>query len=684
MNQSTYNTLKSFIWGIANDCLVDVYDVGDYRKIILPMFVIRRFDAVLEPKHEEVIKAKEQFEKAGITELDAALSAVAEQAFVNKSDFILTDLKSRTNQQQLKKDFIAYLDGFSENVQVIINKFHIRNEIDRLSEQDRLGLLIEKFVDPRINLSNRPILNEDGSVKIEALDNHTMGTLFEEVIRMFNEETNVTDAGRHFTPRDIVELIADLAFIPIQDKIQSTTYRIYDGACGTGGMLTVGDQHIRELAAEQGKKVSIHLYGQENADETYAIARADMLVKGEGKESDQIRFGSTISDDKFAKEEFDFMLSNPPFGTPWKTDLKAWGINKKDEISDSRFIINYDDNPEYSLIPDIGDPQMLFLANNISKMKTTTELGSRIIEVHNGSSLFTGKAGSGPSNLRRYIFEQDLCEAIIAIPENMFYNTGIGTYLWVLTNKKEDRRKGKVQLIDATSMKSSLRKNLGDKNCEMTPEIRKRVIDLYLEFDKADSEYSKVFLNEEFGYYQVDVNRPLRLKVAINEKNLAVFKENGKDDEFYQFLALNKKDLESNDYNSFITELEKNVKSADLKWKKKRQNAIRKFFSTTDENAELVRDKKGNIEPDNNLKDSEQIPLLYEGGIKAFFKNEVKPYVEDAWIDEDSAVIGYELSFTKYFYKPVQLRNVADIIADIKAIEQSTDGLLASIIGGRE
>lgn len=313
MNQSTYNTLKSFIWGIANDCLVDVYDVGDYRKIILPMFVIRRFDAVLEPKHEEVIKAKEQFEKAGITELDAALSAVAEQAFVNKSDFILTDLKSRTNQQQLKKDFIAYLDGFSENVQVIINKFHIRNEIDRLSEQDRLGLLIEKFVDPRINLSNRPILNEDGSVKIEALDNHTMGTLFEEVIRMFNEETNVTDAGRHFTPRDIVELIADLAFIPIQDKIQSTTYRIYDGACGTGGMLTVGDQHIRELAAEQGKKVSIHLYGQENADETYAIARADMLVKGEGKESDQIRFGSTISDDKFAKEEFDFMLSNPPF-----------------------------------------------------------------------------------------------------------------------------------------------------------------------------------------------------------------------------------------------------------------------------------------------------------------------------------------------------------------------------------
>lgn len=682
MNQSTYNTLKSFIWGIANDCLVDVYDVGDYRKIILPMFVIRRFDAVLEPKHDDVMKAKERFIKGGVTELDAALMTVAEQAFVNKSEFTLTALKSRTNQQQLKKDFIDYLDGFSQNVQDIINKFHIRNEIDRLSEQDRLGLLIEKFVDPRINLSNRPVLNEDGSVKIEALDNHTMGTLFEEVIRMFNEETNVTDAGRHFTPRDIVELIADLAFIPVQDKIQSTTYRIYDGACGTGGMLTVGEQHIKKLAKEQGKKVSIHLYGQENADETYAIARADMLVKGEGKEADQVRFGSTISDDKFAKEEFDFMLSNPPFGTPWKTDLKAWGIDKKDEISDSRFIINYDNNPVYSLLPDIGDPQMLFLANNISKMKTTTDLGSRIIEVHNGSSLFTGKAGSGPSNLRRYIFEQDLCEAIVAIPENMFYNTGIGTYLWVLTNKKEEKRKGKVQLIDATGMKTPLRKNLGDKNCEMTEEIRNQVIALYLAFDKADPEYSKLFSNEEFGYYQVEVNRPLRLKVSIDESALLNFKEIGKDEELYTFLSSKFPNVDCLNYNEFIVKLEKDIKTAGLKWTKKRQDSIRKFFTETDERAELVIDKNGEIEPDNNLKDSEQVPLLYDGGITGFFENEIKPYVDDAWINADSAIIGYELSFTKYFYKPVQLRDADDIIADIRAIEQSTDGLLASIIGG--
>lgn len=684
MNQSTYNSLKSFIWGIANDCLVDVYDVGDYRKIILPMLVIRRFDAVLEPTHDAVVAARKKFESTGkSTDFDPALMSIAKQAFVNKSDFTLTDLKSRTNQQQLKKDFIHYLNGFSSNVQEIISKFNIRKEIDRLSEHDVLGLIIEKFVDPRYNFSNRDILNEDGSVKIEALDNHTMGTLFEEVIRMFNEETNVTDAGRHFTPRDIVELIADLAFIPVRDKIQSTTYRIYDGACGTGGMLTVGEQHIKELAEADGKKVSIHLYGQENADETYAIARADMLVKGEGQEADQVKFGSTISDDKFAKEEFDFMLSNPPFGTPWKTDLKAWGDIKKDEITDSRFIVNYDDNPEYSFLPDIGDAQMLFLANNISKMKQNTELGSRIVEVHNGSSLFTGKAGQGPSNLRRYIFEQDLCEAIVAIPENMFYNTGIGTYLWVLTNRKDDKRKGKVQLIDATSMKRSLRKNLGDKNCEMPEEMRNKVMELYLAYEDADPEYSKVFTNEEFGFYLVDVNRPLRLKCIVDDEHLSLFAAEGKDEELCDFLRNNQSSFkESMDFNVFVSDIEEAAKAEGLKWPTKRSNAIKKYFTETDENAQIVCDKKGNVEYDNDLKDSEQVPLLYEGGMDAFFDAEIKPYVNDAVMDIENAIIGYELSFAKYFYKPVLLREVDEIIADIKAIEDSTDGLLTSIIGG--
>ncbi|MFR1397700.1 MAG: N-6 DNA methylase [Megasphaera micronuciformis] len=684
MNQSTYNALKSFIWGIANDCLVDVYDVGDYRKVILPMLVIRRFDAVLEPKHDEVVAAKKKFEKDGVTvDIDPALCGIAGQAFVNKSDFTLRDLKSRTNQQQLRKDFIDYLDGFSKNVQEIINKFHFRDQIPRLSEQDRLGLLIEKFVDPSINLSNKPVLNEDGSEKLEALDNHTMGTLFEEVIRMFNEQTNVTDAGRHFTPRDIIELMADLAFIPIQDKIQSTTYRIYDGACGTGGMLTVGESCIQNLAERRGKKVSINLFGQENFDETYAIACADMLLKGEGTQVNNIFFGSTISNDGFPKDEFDFMLSNPPFGTSWKAELKAWGDIKKDEITDPRFIIDYDGNPEYTLLPDIGDPQMLFLANNISKMKQKTSLGSRIIEVHNSSSLFNGNAGSGASNLRRYIIENDLLEAIVALPEKMFYNTDIGTFLWILTNKKDEKRKGTVQLIDATSMKSLLKKNIGEKNSEITPNIRRRIVDLYLAYRDADPKFSMIFPNEEFGYYAVDVQRPLRLKVDLKEEKLDMLLAEGKDDDLVKVVRRyldEEKDNVGNSFNSFMDRIEAIAKDEGIKLTAKRKKLLRDYLTYISEDAEPVLDSKGSMEPDKNLKDSEQIPMLYDGGIKGFLEKEIKPYIPDAWIDEKSASIGYELSFTKYFYKPVELRPVEDIIKDLKALEKESDGVLAGIM----
>lgn len=611
MENANFNQLVSFVFGIANDCLVDVYDVGDYRKIILPMIVLRRFDAVLEPTKQAVLAMKQKLDAAGILEQDVALCSVAHEAFCNSSPFTLSDLKSRTNQQQLKQDFILYLDGFSKNVQDIITKFELRNQIDKLSEHDILGLLISKFVDPSINLSSRPVLNPDGSVKLPGLDNHTMGTVFEEVIRKFNEETNITDAGRHFTPRDIVELIADLAFVPIEDQIKSTTYRIYDGACGTGGMLTVAEERIQRLSQKAGKKVSIHLYGQENADETYAIARADMLVKGEGSQANNIFFGSTISNDGFPGETFDFCLSNPPFGTSWKKDLAAWGLTKKDDITDPRFQVTYR-GEDFSLLPDIGDPQMLFLANNISKMKQDTPLGSRIVEVHNGSSLFTGKAGQGPSNLRQYIIEQDLLEAIVALPEKMFYNTGIGTYLWVLSNKKSAQRKGKVQLIDATTMKAPLRKNLGEKNGEVNAALRKKILDLYLAFDKADPEYSKVFENHEFGYWQVTMQQPKR-----------------------------------------------------------------------DENGKILLDKKGNPVIDKERSgDTEIIPFTYEGGIDAFIQNEVHPYAPDAFVKPGSEKVGYELSFTKYFYKPVQLRTLDEIAADIRAIEKETDGLLDEIIGG--
>ena len=607
MTQIQHNQLVSFIWNIANDVLVNVYNKGDYRKVILPMIVLRRFDAVLEDTKKEVLAMKERLTVANIIQQDEALCAVAGQAFCNSSPFTLKDLKSRTNSQQLKLDFIAYLDGFSANVQDIITKFKFRNEIDTLVEGGVLGLLIEKFVDNRINLSNRPVLFDDGSVRLPALDNHSIGTVFEELLRRFNEENNVTEAGEHFTPRDIVTLMAEIAFVPIMDKITDSSYLIYDGACGTGGILSVSEERLQQLAEARGKRINTHIFGQELQPETYATCKSDLLIKGDGEEANNISFGSTISEDGKAGMKFDFCISNPPFGTPWKRDLENWGLKDKKDITDGRFLIAYDGNPAYSLVPNIGDPQMLFLANNISRMKDTTELGTRIVEVHNGSSLFTGNAGGGESNLRRYIIENDLLEAIIAVPEKVFYNTGIGTFIWIVTNRKESRRKGKIQLIDATGLKSPLRKNLGEKNCEFTPEINEQILRAYMDFEETP--ISKIFDNSEFGYWEITVDRPKR-----------------------------------------------------------------------DEQGVIVKNKRGKIEIDKTLRDREQVPLTYEGGIEAFVRNEILPYTPDAIVDTDDYVIGYELSFTKYFYKPKRLRTLDEIRADIRAIEESTKGLLNQIL----
>lgn len=465
-------------------------------------------------------------------------------------------------------------------------------------------------------------------------------------------------------------------------------------------MLTVAEERVNEMSKKAGKTVSIYLYGQENADETYAIARADMLVKGEGKQADNIKFGSTISDDKFPRETFDFMISNPPFGTPWKSDLKAWGDIKKEEITDARFIVDYSDIPGFSLIPDIGDPQMLFLANNVSKMKTNTPLGNRIVEVHNGSSLSTGKAGQGPSNLRRYIIEQDLLEAIVALPEDMFYNTGIGTYLWVVANKKSKERKGKVQLIDATSFRSPLRKNIGDKKCEITPDIRKEIIRLYVAFEDADEQYSKVFDNSEFGYWSIDIMRPLRLVVNLTEDNLSALIAGEVDDTaLHSLMKAVIKDVKQDrifDFNVFMETLGKMAEKMSVKLTAKRIKAFRTYFTETCADAEKVILKKHpknetnplygvyptEYEVDKSLKDTELVSFIYDGGFEAFFCNEILPYTPDAWIDKGSIVIGYELSFAKYFYKPAELRTIDEIIMDIEQIEKDTDGLLTGIIRG--
>src|SRR5665648_167890 len=470
MNGAQHTKIVNFIWGIADDVLRDLYVRGKYRDVVLPMTVLRRLDAVLEPTKQAVLDMKSSLDEAGIVNQDQALRQAAGQAFYNTSKFTLRDLKARASQQKLKAYFEAYLDGFSPNVQDILEKFEFRNQIPRLSKADALGTLIEKLLSPDINLSPNPVLNGDGSEKYPGLDNHGMGTVFEELVRRFNEENN-EEAGEHWTPRDAVKLMAKLIFLPIADAIDDGTYLLYDGACGTGGMLTVAEETLAELADQHGKQVTTHLYGQEINSETYAIAKADLLLKGEGEAADNIVGGpeySTLSNDALPAREFDFMLSNPPYGKSWKSDLERMG--GKTGIKDARFIIEHNGDGEYSLLTRSSDGQMLFLANLLSKMKHKTKLGSRIAEVHNGSSLFTGDAGQGESNVRRWIIENDWLDAIVALPLNMFYNTGIATYIWVLSNRKPEHRRGRVQLIDAAQWFKPLRKNLGKKNCELSDE----------------------------------------------------------------------------------------------------------------------------------------------------------------------------------------------------------------------
>ncbi len=646
--------ISNFIWGIADDVLRDVYVRGKYRDVILPMTVIRRLDAVLEPTKNAVLEMKGHLDAAGVTNQEAALRQASGEAFYNMSRFRLRDLASRGQQQRLRADFEAYLDGFSPNVQEVLEKFEFRNQIPRLVQADALGFLLEKFLDNSVNLSPRPVLNADGSVRLEGLDNHGMGTVFEELIRRFNEENN-EEAGEHFTPRDVVQLMARLVFMPVADKVRSGTYLVYDGACGTGGMLTVAEETLMRLAEERGQELSVHLYGQEVNPETFAISKADLILKGEGSEADNIQYGSTLAAAAFRSHEFDFMLSNPPYGKSWKTDLERMG--GKSGVTDSRFVVEHAGDSEFSLITRSSDGQMMFLANMLSKMKHNSPLGSRIAEVHNGSALFTGDAGQGESNIRRWIIENDWLEAIVALPLNMFYNTGIATYIWVLSNRKPEHGRGRVQLIDATQWSRPLRKNLGSKNCELSDEDMQRICGAFLAFE--ETEQSKIFPNEAFGYWKVTVERPLRLEGidpgrAYTAKEIKSLKETGERSETAP---------------PVIRRVYGRGVDADQ---------LRGLFPT------MIAGKPSVVEyePDPDLRDTEQVPLTEEGGIEAFLRREVLPYAPDAWYAPDSVKIGYEISFTRHFYKPQPMRSLGEIRADILALEQETEGLLEEIVSG--
>ena len=655
MQDGQLATISNFIWNIADSVLRDLFVRGKYRDVILPMTVIRRLDAVLEPTKQKVLEEKKWLDEAGISDQTGPLQQAAGQQFFNASPFTLRDLRSATSQQQLRDNFNAYLDGFSPNVQDILEKFEFRNQIARLSTSGALDALIERFLSQAVNLSPNPVLDDDGEARLPGLDNHAMGTIFEDLLRRFNEENN-EEAGEHWTPRDAVELMARLVFLPIEDQIKASTYVLYDGALGTGGMLTVAEQTLQETAEKHGERISTHLYGQEINSETYAICKADLLLKGEENADANIIGGpeySTLSNDAFKGQTFDFMLSNPPYGKSWKTDQDRMG--GRNGITDSRFIIQHAGDPEYSLITRSSDGQLLFLANMLSKMKADTPLGSRIAEVHNGSSLFTGDAGQGESNIRRWIIENDWLEAIVALPLNMFYNTGIATYVWVLTNRKPDHRKGHVQLIDATQWHTPLRRNMGQKNCELSPENTQQICDAFIGFE--ETEQSKIFPNKAFGYWKVTVERPLRIEGIDPDKAHS---------------AKEIRDLRTTGQRS---------ESAPAVIRKIHgRNAVASPLNGLCEVTIKGKPAVVEYEPDPDLRDTEQIPLLHEGGIDAFLEKEVLPYAPDAWYLPSQVKVGYEISFTRHFYKPKPMRTLEEIRADILALEQESEGLLEGIL----
>lgn len=530
MNQSVHNKLVSFIWSIADDCLRDVYVRGKYRDVILPMVVLRRLDALLEPTKDAVMEELTfQRDEAGFTEWDEnGLRAASGYVFYNTSEWTLQRLhNTATNSQQLlQANFEDYLNGFSNNVKEIIEKFKLRSQIRHMAAKDVLLDVLEKFTSPDINLTPFE-KNDNNGRKLPALSNLGMGYVFEELIRKFNEENN-EEAGEHFTPREVIDLMTHIIFDPIKNNLPPVM-TIYDPACGSGGMLTEAQNFIKDEDGEiRAINSDVYLYGKEINDETYAICKSDMMIKGNNPEN--IRVGSTLSTNEFAGTTFDFMLSNPPYGKSWASEQKY--IKDGKDVIDTRFQIKLKNywgiEEDADAIPRSSDGQLLFLMEMVSKMKPLSQspTGTRIASVHNGSSLFTGDAGGGESNIRRYIIENDWLEAIVQLPNNLFYNTGITTYIWILSNNKTTNRKGKVQLIDAGQLYRKLRKNLGNKNCEFAPKHITKIVKTYTDLQPIERSAdegiaSKVFDNADFGYHKVTIERPKRLKVQFTTERIA-------------------------------------------------------------------------------------------------------------------------------------------------------------------
>jgi type I restriction enzyme M protein len=786
MNLQSHNKLVSFIWSIADDCLRDVYVRGKYRDVILPMVVLRRLDTLLEPTKEAVLtEVRFQRDDMKAAELDdAPLKEASGYVFFNTSKWTLKQLygTATNNQQILLANIEDYLGGFSENVKEIISRFKLLDQMRHMADKQVLLDVLEKFVSPYINLTPNPVEDPDGNA-MPALTNLGMGYVFEELIRKFNEDNN-EEAGEHFTPREVIHLMTHLVFDPIKDRLPPVM-TIYDPACGSGGMLTEAQNYILDPDGQIKATGDVYLFGKEINDETYAICKSDMMIKGNNPEN--IRVGSTLSTDEFAANRFDFMLSNPPYGKSWNSELKY--IKDGKDVIDPRFKVSLTDywgNVETEdATPRSSDGQLLFLMEMVGKMKSIKDspIGSRIASVHNGSSLFTGDAGSGESNIRRFIIENDLLDSIIQLPNNLFYNTGITTYIWLLSNAKPSERRGRVQLIDANLLYRKLRKNLGDKNCEFAPEHIDEIIAAYMRFEPIERKIDttndpvgiavKVFDNDDFGYHKVTIERPdrrraqfsaerleaLRFDKALREPMVQLWSEHGPKVYEADFLksqakaiqawcdereiALNTKQRaklidsatwiaqreligiglelmkkvgteESDDFNVFREQVGAAVKALKIKLSATEKNAIMNAVSWYSEDAAKVIDKNQRMsaaelakltahlgcevdalgdfgyyrqadgsyityETNSDLRDSESVPL--KDSIHRYFCAEVKPHVEEAWINLDSVKIGYEISFNKYFYRHKPLRSLEEVTKDILTLEQKADGLIAEILG---
>jgi len=780
MDTSVHNKLVSFIWSIADDCLRDVYVRGKYRDVILPMVVLRRLDALLEPTKDAVLQELAfQRDEAKLPEWDnEGLTQASGYVFYNISPWTLQRLKdtATNNQEILLANFEDYLNGFSRNVKEIIVNFKLRDQVRHMASKDVLLNVLEKFTSPHINLTPFEKNEPDGR-KLPPLSNLGMGYVFEELIRRFNEENN-EEAGEHFTPREVINLMTHIVFEPVKENLPPVI-TIYDPACGSGGMLTESQNFIKDEEGEIRAMGDVYLYGKEINDETYAICKSDMMIKGNNPEN--IRLGSTLARDEFSGTHFDYMLSNPPYGKSWASDLKY--IKDGKDIIDPRFQIRLKNywsiDEDADATPRSSDGQLLFLMEMVSKMKSLSQSarGSRIASVHNGSSLFTGDAGGGESNIRRYIIENDWLEAIIQMPNNLFYNTGITTYIWLLSNNKEKHRKGKVQLIDASLLYKKLRKNLGNKNCEFAPEHIREIVDVYqnmkaIERNGEEGIASQIFDNADFGYYKVTVERPKRLKAQFTEERIAelrydktlrepmvwAYEQFG--EEVYTNLAKHEKEIldwcekqelnlsakqkkamlsgetwqkgldllkaaknlmnaigadEFTDFNIFRSKVDETIKEHKLKLSASERNAILTAVSWYDSSAEKVvkgtvklageklenllehlgcnvnqlsdygyfpTSKKGEwieYETESELRDTENV--LLKDNIYEYFLREVKPHVDEAWINLDATKIGYEISFNKYFYRHKPLRSIEEVTADIIALEKESEGLIKEILG---